>query len=79
VRVPKDLYGRDFAKHLIRHWGFHQTRQNGSHILLRTDKPSGMTVVVPAHKPMAPGTLRQLIVDIAEHKQVPGEDILRDI
>jgi predicted RNA binding protein YcfA (HicA-like mRNA interferase family) len=77
--VPKDLYGRDFANHLIRCWDFRETRQNGSHILLRTDIPTGMTVSVPAHKPMRPGTLRQLLVDIAEHKNLPPEEILRNV
>jgi predicted RNA binding protein YcfA (HicA-like mRNA interferase family) len=79
LKIPKDIYGRDFADHLIRHWEFVQTRQNGSHILLRTERPSGMTVSVPAHKPMRPGTLRQLIVDIAEHKSVALEEILRKL
>jgi len=79
VRVPKDLNGRDFANHLIRHWDFHQTRQSGSHILLRTEIPSGMTVSVPAHKPMKPGTLRQIITDVAVHKGVASEMILQDL
>lgn len=76
MRVPKDLYGRDFANHLIRRWAFRELRQTGSHIVLRTDIPSGYTVSVPAHKPLRAGTLRNVIADVAAHKQVDLEDIL---
>ena len=79
VRVPKDLYGRDFANHLIRKWEFRELRQTGSHIILRTDVPTGYTVSVPAHKPLRPGTLRDLIGAIADHKQVDGMSILRGL
>jgi len=79
VKVPKDLYGRDFANHLIRRWSFRELRQTGSHIVLRTEVPSGYTVSIPAHKPMRPGTLRDAIVSIAAHKRVDRSDILRDL
>ena len=79
MRVPKDLYGRDFANHLIRKWAFRELRQTGSHIILRTEVPTGYTVSVPAHKPLRPGTLRDMISAIADHKQVDRSEILRDL
>jgi predicted RNA binding protein YcfA (HicA-like mRNA interferase family) len=79
VRVPKDLYGRDFANHLIRKWAFRELRQTGSHIILRTEIPTRYTVSVPAHKPLRPGTLREMISAIADHKQMDRSEILRDL
>jgi uncharacterized protein (TIGR03435 family) len=56
VRIPKNIYGRDFANHLIRQWAFLELRQTGSHIILRTEQPFGLTISVPAHKPLRAGT-----------------------
>jgi predicted RNA binding protein YcfA (HicA-like mRNA interferase family) len=79
VKVPKNVHGRDFANHLIRRWAFRELRQTGSHIILRTEQPSGLTVSVPAHKPLRAGTLRGLIDTIAEHKKVATEELLCDL
>jgi len=79
VRVPKDIYGRDFANHLIRRWDFREVRQTGSHIILRTESPFGFTASVPAHKPLRPGTLRNLLKDIADLKGVEPVDILNNL
>jgi predicted RNA binding protein YcfA (HicA-like mRNA interferase family) len=76
VRVPKDIYGRDFADHLIRRWDFREVRQTGSHIILRTETPFGYTVSVPAHKPVRPGTLSDILHAVAEHKGATVNDIL---
>jgi predicted RNA binding protein YcfA (HicA-like mRNA interferase family) len=79
VRVPKDVYGRDFANHLIRRWSYVQLRQTGSHIILKTEEPLVFTISVPAHKPLRPGTLRDLLKDIAAHKGVSVSDILNGL
>jgi predicted RNA binding protein YcfA (HicA-like mRNA interferase family) len=79
VKIPRNVHGRDFANHLIRRWDFREIRQTGSHIILRTEKPSGRTISVPAHKPLRPGTFRDLINDVAEHKAATAEDVLRDL
>lgn len=43
--------------------GFYQKRQEGSHIIMRRDKPFAQ-VVVPNHSEIAKGTLRNIIRDI---------------
>jgi hypothetical protein len=53
-----------------------QLRQTGSHTVLRTDTPTGHTVSIPAHKPLRPGTFRNVLADIAEHKQVSIAEVL---
>jgi len=79
VRIPKDIYGRDFANHLIRRWDFREVRQTGSHIILKTETPTGRTLSVPAHKPLKPGTLKSLLEDTANHKSVSVEAILQKL
>ena len=79
MRVPKDIYGRDFADHLIRRWSFREVRQIGSHIILRTDQPFGLTLSIPAHKPLKPGTFRGLINAVAEHRGVEPQEILHKL
>jgi predicted RNA binding protein YcfA (HicA-like mRNA interferase family) len=70
---------RDFANHLVRRWAFRELRQTGSHIILRTEEPSGLTVSVPAHRPLRVGTLAGLLEEIANHKNVSTETILHKL
>lgn len=42
--------------------GFYQRRRESSHIILRRDEPFAQ-LVVPAHRELAPGTLRAIIRD----------------
>ena len=53
------LSGRDCAKRLNK-VGFYLKRQEGSHMILRRDKPFAQ-VVVPAHHTLDRGTLRGII------------------
>jgi len=68
--------GRPLADHLIRRWEFRELRQTGSHLVLRTQTPTGRTVSIPAHKPLRPGTFRNVLSDVAEHKRVTIADLL---
>ena len=79
MRIPRDIFGRDFANHLIRHWEFRELRQTGSHIILRTDRPSGLTISVPAHKPLRVGTFKGLLDEIAGHKGIATDTLLRHL
>jgi predicted RNA binding protein YcfA (HicA-like mRNA interferase family) len=79
MKVPRDLYGRVLADHLIRHWQYRESHQTGSHIILRTEEPRGQTLPIPAHKPMRLGTLVAILRMIEEHKGVTRADILRGL
>jgi predicted RNA binding protein YcfA (HicA-like mRNA interferase family) len=79
LKLPRDLYGRKFADHLIRHWEYRELQQTGSHIILRTEQPTGQTMPIPAHKPLRLGTLATILRMIAEHKQVSREDLLKNL
>jgi predicted RNA binding protein YcfA (HicA-like mRNA interferase family) len=59
VKLPTDLSGQELIRILLR-VGFVINRQKGSHVVLRREAPYGR-VVVPDHKPIRPGTLRQIL------------------
>ena len=59
AKLPTGLSGQVLRKALER-VGYICTRQKGSHMILRRLKPHGR-VVVPDHKQLRPGTLRQIL------------------
>lgn len=59
MKLPTDISGRELVKVLVR-VGFFVNRQKGSHIILRRADPFAR-VVVPDHKQLRPGTLRQIL------------------
>jgi predicted RNA binding protein YcfA (HicA-like mRNA interferase family) len=79
VKTPRSLNGRDLADHLIRLWDYRESHQTGSHIILRTETPSGQTLPIPAHKPLRTGTLTAILRMVCEHKQATRTDVLRDL
>lgn len=60
-RLPKDLSGRQVARALER-VGFVLTRQRASHMILYRAEPKAR-VVVPDHRVLREGTLRQIVAD----------------
>jgi predicted RNA binding protein YcfA (HicA-like mRNA interferase family) len=46
---------------------------------LQTQHPTPHRIAVPAHTALRVGTLNAILSDIAAHKQVAKEDILKDI
>lgn len=61
MNLPTDLSGRALQKALERA-GFVFQRQKGSHMVLRRSDPY-CRVIVPDHKCLRPGTLRQILHD----------------
>ena len=61
MKLPTDVSGQELVKVLVR-LGFVVNRQKGSHIVLRRGDPYAR-VVVPDHKCIRPGTLRQILAE----------------
>ena len=59
MKLPADLSGRELRKALERA-GFVFQRQKGSHMVLRRETPQSR-VIVPDHRQIRPGTLRQIL------------------
>lgn len=78
MKIPRDVYGRDFVNHLVRRWDFREERQTGSHIILASVEPV-FHVSIPAHKPLKTGTLSDLLRFIADRKQVTVEELLHKL
>jgi predicted RNA binding protein YcfA (HicA-like mRNA interferase family) len=78
MKLPRDVYGRDFANHLIREWDFRETRQTGSHIILESDDPA-FHVSIPAHKPMRTGTFSDIAHYVAELRGVSVQELLKKL
>ena len=76
MKIPRDVYGRDLAAVLCRHWGYRQVNQVGSHIILQTDAPGHHRVSVPDHKPLRLGTFNAILREIAVAKRTTREAIL---
>lgn len=69
-KLPK-ISGQECVKALAK-VGFYLKRQEGSHLILRRDNPYAQ-VVVPNHKELRPGTLRNII----SHADLTVEDFLK--
>ncbi|ADW68443.1 type II toxin-antitoxin system HicA family toxin [Granulicella tundricola] len=79
MKTPRNLHGSKLVDHLVRCWGYRRAHQTGSHIHLRTDFPTGQTVIIPDHRPLKVGTLNSILDQVAYHRGVPRQDILRDL
>jgi predicted RNA binding protein YcfA (HicA-like mRNA interferase family) len=77
--APRNLPGDRLADHLCHHWGIIRMKQIGSHIMLRTETPSPQKQVIPVHAPLRLGTLSAILGQVARHKHVTREDILRKL
>jgi len=60
-KLPTDLSGQQVVRALAKA-GFFVSRQRGSHIILYRSDPKAR-VVVPDHRVVRPGTLRQILAE----------------
>lgn len=79
MKLPRDLYGRELAAALCRHWGYAKVNQEGSHIILQTETPRHHRLAIPDHKPLRIGTLNAILRDVAAAKQTTREAILASL
>ena len=75
MKIPRDLSGQDLVKLLVRHWGYRQVHQVGSHIILETDEPAQQRLAVPNHKALRVGTLNAILRAVAQHKLTTREEL----
>ncbi|MGO8764659.1 MAG: type II toxin-antitoxin system HicA family toxin [Limisphaerales bacterium] len=71
MKIPRDVNGVEAVRALKR-FGFIQIRQTGSHLILRKNE---LTVAVPQHKPLKPGTLKGVI----EQAGLTLEEFVREL
>jgi predicted RNA binding protein YcfA (HicA-like mRNA interferase family) len=78
MRLPRDVSGADLVKRLGR-LGYRVTRQSGSHIRLSCDQPQVHHITVPNHNPLRVGTLAAIIADVAAHRHLDRDDLIRTL
>ncbi len=67
MKTPRDLKGESLVKLLGNHFGYIQTRQEGSHLRLTTTENGTYHLTVPKHNPVRLGTLNKILSDVAGH------------
>jgi predicted RNA binding protein YcfA (HicA-like mRNA interferase family) len=75
MRLPRDVGGRDLARHL-QVLGYAVTRQAGSHLRLTTERHGQHHVTVPLHDPIKLGTLSGILGDVANHHDLTREQLV---
>lgn len=78
MKLPRDLSGMELAKAMER-LGYRISRQTGSHLRLTADSPTQHHLTIPAHDPLKIGTLAAIIADVATHKGISREDLVRQL
>jgi predicted RNA binding protein YcfA (HicA-like mRNA interferase family) len=76
MRLPRDIGGREWAKSLVRHRGYRQVNQVGSHMILQTEVPEHHRLSAPDHRALRIGTLNGMLRAVAAAKRVTREDII---
>lgn len=78
MKLPRDISGGQLIAALKR-FGYRFVRQRGSHIHLVTDQYGEHHVVVPEHRPIKPGTLNQLLRQVAEHHGMTRDELIEQM
>ena len=76
MRTPRNLDGKDLVK-ALRKLGYEVNRQKGSHIRVTTQQGGEHHEVIPAHKPLKPGTLSSILKSVAQHHKMTTTDLLK--
>ena len=79
MKLPRDLSGQDLADLLCRNWYYRVIHQEGSHIILETDRPSHQRIAIPAHKHLRIGTLSAILRSVARHKGVERHELIKSL
>jgi predicted RNA binding protein YcfA (HicA-like mRNA interferase family) len=75
MRLPRDLSGRELAQALSL-MGYAVTRQTGSHMRLTTNENGEHHITIPDHNPLRIGTLSAILNDVADHFDLPRDELL---
>lgn len=78
MKLPRNLNGSDLAK-ALRVLGYEITRQKGSHLRVTTQVNGTHHEVVPAHKPIKPGTLSSILRSVAQHHGMTTAELIEKL
>ncbi len=79
MKLPRDMGGEELATLLLR-YGYHITRQTGSHMRLSSSlKGKENHITIPQHKSLKIGTLSSIINEIATYLEIEREQLASDL
>ena len=78
MKLPRDINGIDLAK-ALRVLGYEITRQKGSHLRITTQVGGEHHEVIPAHRPIKPGTLASILKSVAAHHRMTTQELFQKI
>ena len=76
MKLPRNLNG-SYLANALKVLGYEVTRQKGSHIRVTTHLNGTHHEVVPAHKPIKPGTLSSILKSVALHHQTTTAELIK--
>jgi predicted RNA binding protein YcfA (HicA-like mRNA interferase family) len=79
MKLPRDLSGADLIRILCKRFDYARLGQEGSHVILQTSSPRSHRLAVPNHDPLRIGTLHGILKAVARAKEIPLEDLLREL
>lgn len=78
MKLPRDISGTELIKALQR-IGYQVTRQTGSHIRLSSHSPETHHITIPNHNPLRIGTLSAILSDVAAHRNIERDALIRQL
>jgi predicted RNA binding protein YcfA (HicA-like mRNA interferase family) len=79
LRLPRDVSGRELVP-LLRHYGYEQTRQVGSHIRIQSElRGQAHRVTIPDHSDLRLGTLNGILSDVADYLGRERSEFAREL
>ena len=76
MKLPRDVSGPELAK-ALGGFGYHVTRQTGSHMRLTTMERGEHHITIPAHAELRLGTLAAVLGDVADHFDMTRDAVAR--
>lgn len=77
-RIPRDVSAKELIK-AMEIYGYIPVRQTGSHVRLSTQEPSPYHITIPNHKALRLGTLASIVADVAGHRKLAREQVIKDL
>ena len=78
MKLPREISGKKLTK-LLKKYGYHVTRQTGSHVRLTTFLNGEHHITIPAHKSLKVGTLSSILSNIAEHLKMEKGELIEQL
>lgn len=79
MKLPRDVSGGALADAWCREWEDTKVHQQGSHLIIETERPTHHRIAVPQHKRLRVGTLAAIVRSVAAHKGLDRASLLRPL